>query len=190
MAGGRSWLAALVSALQPGLGTAYAGERRRGLAIWLTFWALVVAVVALGYWGRPAAVVAGMWCILALVFLYPWSILDAWRTAKGADFRSRPWVAALLSLFLPGLGQAYLGRTGRAWKIWGYVSAAWVLFVGSMRYDLPGVVTDATAILAISTGLAPVLSAYDAYKTARRESEVLSEEAVRSGQRGPQGPAT
>ncbi len=116
--------------------------------------------------------------------------MDAWRTAKGADFRPRPWVAALLSLFLPGLGQAYLGRTGRAWKIWGYVSAAWVLFVGSMRYDLPGVVTDATAILALSTGLAPVLSAYDAYKTARRESEVLSEEAVRSGPRGPQGPAT
>ena len=148
----------------------------------------MVAVVALGYWGRPAAVVAGMWLILALVFLYLWSILDAWRTASGADFRPRPWVAALLSLFLPGLGQAYLGRTGRAWKIWGYVSAAWVLFFGSMRYHLPGVVTDVTAILALSTGLAPVLSAYDAHKAAKRWPQVQGEEASRIGPRGPKAP--
>lgn len=187
MAGGRSWLAALVSVLQPGLGTAYAGDKRRGLAIWAAFWALVVAVVALGYWGRPAAVLVGMWLILALVFLYPWSILDAWRTAS-RDFRPRPWVVALLSLFLPGLGQAYLGRAGRGWKIWGYVSAAWVLFFGSMRYHLPGVVTDVTAILALSTGLAPVLSAYDAYKAAKRGLQVRGEEASRIGPRGPKAP--
>ncbi len=169
MVGKRSWLAVLISAIQPGLGTAYAGDRTRGLKIWAAFWALLASAVALGGWERAEAYAAELMCAFTLIFLYPWSLIDAKRTASGPPSPPSPWWAALLSLILPGLGQAYVGRDGRAWKIWGSVSVVWVLFEVSYGFELPEVVSDVATILVLPTGLAPILSAYDAYRLARRE---------------------
>ncbi|HVS03199.1 MAG TPA: hypothetical protein VMT16_10560 [Thermoanaerobaculia bacterium] len=92
MKGRSPWLAAGLSALAPGAGQLYNGDRPRGWAL-LAIAAGVVAAVALCLWGpRPFRSWLGA---LLLAALYPllWmpAVADAWRDARG---RGRGLVAA------------------------------------------------------------------------------------------------
>ena len=122
MARKRAWLAVLISAVQPGLGTVYAGERGRGIRTWVAFWAILLALIGAGLTRTAVGLVASYLCLLLLAYLYPWSLIDAWRSAREPGPPS-PDLAGILSLLLPGLGQAYLGLYSRGWKVWRYVAA-------------------------------------------------------------------
>ena len=102
-----------------------------------------------------------------MAYLYPWSLIDAWRSARESGPPS-PDLAGILSLLLPGLGQAYLGLYSRGWKIWCYVAAAWTLMVSTRELGITGILSDVFTVLALSAGAAPVLSAWDAYRNAKR----------------------
>jgi len=124
-------------------------------------------LIGTGLTGAAAGLVASYLCLLLLVYLYPWSLIDAWRTAGEPGLPS-PDRAGILSLLLPGLGQAYLGLYSRGWKVWCYVAAAWALLISAEELGITGVLSDVFTALALSTGAAPVLSAWDAYRTAKR----------------------
>ncbi len=73
-----------------------------------------------------------------------------------------------------GEGQAYLGLYRRGWLIWGYVASAWTLMAMTWELGISGLLSDVFTILALSTGAAPILAAWDAYKLARRAREGLA----------------
>ncbi len=154
--------------------TAYAGARSRGLKIWLAFWLL------LGVYLSSAAFIAQLSLLLAsstlcftlllLPFLYLWSLVDAHRTARGSA-GSRPGVAALMSLLVPGQGQAYLDRDRRGWCIWLFLVGPWVMALLTLLEAVRIPDTLATALL-VWAGMSPLplvlASAYDAYRLGKR----------------------
>lgn len=84
-----------------------------------------------------------------------------------------PNMAAMLSLFLPGAGHAYLGRWPEA--IGRIVLSAWVVavaLVGAFAENVPG-----SVVLAVIFGLAAFAlwagAAHDAYRSARREDDLV-----------------
>lgn len=106
----RPWLAALLTLFVPGLGHLYAGEPKRGLAIYLGNMVLIAGFLVSGV----AKTFAGLIAFIAAVLLYLlWAIWDAARVARPkGDYALRPYnrwyvylavVLAVSLLVSPGL---------------------------------------------------------------------------------------
>jgi signal peptidase I len=90
---------------------------------------------------------------------------DALLTMADADKPRRPWVAAVLTVMTPGLGQLYAGRPARALLVW-FLAVSGVVVGLIVGMQLPGraqLIALAAVIVAV-----PVLTALDAARSARR----------------------
>ncbi len=98
----RPVLAGLLSLVIPGAGQFYLGKRWRGVGVLVS----VLALAWLIQWGydnfQIAKVAVGdfaaSWLWLALIGLWAWNVLDAWRSARGAT--SRLWLALLAAVII------------------------------------------------------------------------------------------
>ena len=111
------WIAAALSMLVPGLGQAALGQPARAM-VWFSGTLLALGGfldwVFTEYRFSPFE---GCAWIVALTFCELGSWIDAWRLARRASgprgpAGKQPETAAALSLFFPGLGQAYLWSPG------------------------------------------------------------------------------
>lgn len=84
----RPWLAALLSALSPGLGQLYAGSPGRAAVVAVAVCAAVVALPLLAVSGPPTVLLA-MTPVIGVLAMMVWYIHDAWRTARRASSPSR-----------------------------------------------------------------------------------------------------
>ncbi len=136
----RLWLAALLTALMPGLGHIYCGRVRRGLLIWLAL--LVVTVAAVLAWTRwlfvplgPLIVAGGAWLALQVVL---WADLAGFVERHGADYRLRP-VNHGLSYLAVFLGLAVLPLTVLGVVVERFMVSSVLVADGSMfPHLLPG----------------------------------------------------
>lgn len=115
------WLALLLSVLFPGLGVVYAGAILRGSALMVA--AAAFAGGACFYLVSPDFGLGLFWLYFYLqgaVTLFSW--VDSFLTARRRNRQSgaeRPrgkdaWLAAFLSVLIPGLGHLYCGKYGLA----------------------------------------------------------------------------
>lgn len=111
------WLAVNYALVFPGLGQLYSRRWAKGSAL------IAIALTLLTYavwsiFGANGNTVQGFWAIGFLVFLYSFSILDAYRGTQPGyahriavpSGRKDPWYAVFLSQILPGLGHLYSQR--------------------------------------------------------------------------------
>ncbi|MGD1943364.1 MAG: signal peptidase I [Leptolyngbyaceae cyanobacterium] len=114
MSGADPWLAVNYALIWPGLGQLYSRHWVKGSSLV----AIALGLLIYAVWSIFAAhgnTVLGFWAIAALILLYSFNILDAYRgTQPGYAARITvpkgrldPWYAVFLSQILPGLGHLY-----------------------------------------------------------------------------------
>lgn len=81
----KPWLAVVLTLLCPGLGHLYCGRIVACLVFFLLSLAMVPAAVA-AVLAPPSDLVLGVFlvCVLGMVVLAPWAVVDAWRSARRA----------------------------------------------------------------------------------------------------------
>lgn len=118
------WLAVNLSKALPGLGQIYARKTTKGVLILLshllfTVIGLVLLLTNEGNFGAGCAML-----ISGLLVIPIWSLFDAHASAKSGNSQDyelsrkqykNGWLAVFLSIFIPGLGHAYI-------KQWFYFS--------------------------------------------------------------------
>lgn len=112
------WLAVTLSWLVPGIGQVYIESYLRGI-LFATFYGLLhVCLVASFMWTRCSVFVSGI-ILISIVLLLVSACIDAFKLTKNSNtgefeaIRKETkdvWLAIFLSLFLPGLGYAYIGK--------------------------------------------------------------------------------
>ncbi|BAU10535.1 signal peptidase I [Leptolyngbya sp. NIES-3755] len=111
------WLAVNLSRILPGIGQIYAGQSIKGWLILLSYFILVGTG---GWLILNGGFLLGISLLtIALLVLPIWNLFDAHRTAarmNSQEFETTrkqskdPWLAVFLSVFIPGLGHAYLQK--------------------------------------------------------------------------------
>ena len=95
------------------------------------------------------------------------------ETAQPTITRRKPWLAALLSLLQPGLGELYDGDARRAVTLWAIMLAADAALIVAFQVEMPVLmilVGIALAVLALV--MLRLFSVIQAFRSARRNSAV------------------
>lgn len=118
LSGKEPWLAVNLSLFFPGIGHIYANSMARGfllISLQLVFYGMSAWLIV----SSPGNIAIGLLLLLATCCLSSWTIFDSYQCAKklnSSRFEKRrkrqkdPWLAVLLSRFVPGLGHLYLHK--------------------------------------------------------------------------------
>ncbi len=170
------WLAVTLSSLWMGTGQIYSGYGKKGVLLMLlglilsplyAVGMLYAMAVLLGTTPLNGFIVVLFLVLPVSIFLYIWNLIDAYKLAKEkntSDFENNrkknkdAWFAVLLSIFQPGLGHIYIGKTIIGFTFI-YVSSFINVFYGSAYSLLFGI------LIPFNKTLIHSFIIYDAYKS-------------------------
>ncbi len=154
------WFAVNLAFLFPGIGQIYFGRTGRGM-VFLLCAATLIAVFCWTFFSAGGDIKISAATVIALVFLWLWNLLDAYKCASralalqhdNADIKKAdPWLAVFLSLLIPGLGHLYM----RKW-----LGAAVFLAFGGAALTIPAISPFTLTFLNAASALAVCVSTPD-----------------------------
>jgi signal peptidase I len=138
------WLAVNLSAVFPGLGQLYSGDKSKGYIILL----VSIALKIIAFWlicSSTGDIVIGVLILVATIVVWFWNLFDAYACAKSKntqDFEMRrkqskdPWLAMFLSQLFLGIGHFYIGK----WLFGIFAIILILVFTGLSQFISPFVV--------------------------------------------------